>query len=102
MSNKKTRVTQSFGDPGRWQAQYYDSSMKLWFDIGDSRATEAEAAEVRAQYLRDQVHAAKLGQDGHCGVCGQRVSKVPGGNGPTYVHTDSGAVAAPNPPRTGR
>ncbi len=33
-----------------------------------------------------------------CEVCGQRIKRVPGGNGPTYVHSDSGAVAAPNPP----
>ena len=35
---------------------------------------------------------------GHCGVCGQAVKRVPGGQGPTWVHTDSGAVVAPNPP----
>lgn len=35
---------------------------------------------------------------GHCEVCGQAVKKVPGGQGPTWIHVDSGAVAAPNPP----
>lgn len=35
----------------------------------------------------------------HCIVCGQQIKQVPGGQGPTWVHTDSGAVAAPNPPR---
>lgn len=33
----------------------------------------------------------------HCAVCGQRVKKVPGGQGPTWIHTDTGAVAAPSP-----
>lgn len=36
----------------------------------------------------------------HCAVCGQRIKKVPGGHGSTFVHKDSGAVAAPNPPLT--
>lgn len=39
--------------------------------------------------------------DHHCQVCGQRVRRVPGGQGPTWVHADSGAVAAPNPPEGG-
>jgi len=33
----------------------------------------------------------------HCAVCGQRITLVPGGSGPVWVHADSGAVAAPNP-----
>lgn len=33
--------------------------------------------------------------DTHCVVCSQRIKKVPGGQGPTWVHSDSGAVAAP-------
>jgi hypothetical protein len=49
-SVRKTRVTRSIGDPGRWQAQYFDDSMSLWFDIGDSKATEAEASEAEARY----------------------------------------------------
>lgn len=36
---------------------------------------------------------------GHCYTCGQPVKRVPGGQGSTWVHTDSGAVAAPNPPK---
>jgi hypothetical protein len=34
----------------------------------------------------------------YCGVCGQHIKSVPGGMGPVWVHSDSGAVAAPNPP----
>lgn len=37
---------------------------------------------------------------GHCKRCGAVVKRVPGGQGPTWVHEDSGAVAAPNPPRS--
>lgn len=36
----------------------------------------------------------------HCAVCGQRIHKVPGGQGTTWVHSDSGAVAAPNPAKS--
>jgi hypothetical protein len=44
---RKTRVTLSTGDPGKWQAQYYDASMESWFDIGDAQTikTDAEARE---------------------------------------------------------
>lgn len=34
----------------------------------------------------------------HCGTCGQVIKQVPGGQGTTWVHADSGAVAAPSPP----
>jgi hypothetical protein len=34
----------------------------------------------------------------HCAICGQVIKRVPGGAGTTYVHRDSGAVAAANPP----
>ena len=40
--------------------------------------------------------------DQHCAVCGQWIKRVPGGQGPTWVHRDSGTVAAPNPPSTER
>ena len=46
------------------------------------------------------IHKATPAEDEqHCAVCGQWVKRVPGGHGPTWVHRDSGAVAAPNPPR---
>lgn len=45
------------------------------------------------------VHKAAPGNEaGYCAACGQHIKKVPGGQGPTWVHADSGAVAAPNPP----
>lgn len=37
----------------------------------------------------------------HCGACGQVIKSVPGGSGAVWVHADSGAVAAPNPPAEG-
>lgn len=33
----------------------------------------------------------------HCTVCGQGVRRVPGGHGPTWIHADTGAVAARSP-----
>jgi hypothetical protein len=44
------------------------------------------------------VHKAQPLTGDRCVVCGQRVRQVPGGHGATWVHADSGAVAAPNPP----
>lgn len=42
--------------------------------------------------------AAPASDNTHCAVCGQHVRRVPGGHGPAWIHADSGAVAAPNPP----
>lgn len=45
------------------------------------------------------IHKAEPGpNEFHCGICGQGVMRVPGGQGRSWIHTDSGAVAAPNPP----
>jgi hypothetical protein len=52
----KTRVTESTGDPGKWQAQYYSPDMKLWFDIGDTRSTQEEAESVRLEYVERHGH----------------------------------------------
>lgn len=49
----RTRVSLSTGDPGKWQAQYYDASMKLWFDIGDAQTEKSEAESRRRKYLAD-------------------------------------------------
>jgi hypothetical protein len=34
----------------------------------------------------------------HCRICGAPLDRVPGGQGMTWVHRDSGAVAAADPP----
>jgi hypothetical protein len=39
----RTRVER---DGNRWQARYFDPTMRLWFDLGDPRDTEAEAREL--------------------------------------------------------
>lgn len=37
-----------------------------------------------------------------CAVCAETVKRVPGGHGPTWIHTSTGAVAGPDPaPTTG-
>lgn len=52
------------------------------------------------------IHVAKLADTSgmrrgpQCEVCYQPIKRVPGGQGPCWVHSDSGAVAAPNPPLT--
>lgn len=40
---RRTRVAEDVGNPGKWVAQYYDPAMEIWFDIGDARATREEA-----------------------------------------------------------
>lgn len=46
----QTRVIQSIGDPGKWQAQYFDASMSTWFDIGDAQTDMADADSRAAMY----------------------------------------------------
>jgi hypothetical protein len=72
--------------------------------FAELRRLEDRAVAVRGlAELAARVHKASddEGRPGHCAVCGQAVRRVPGGHGPTWVHADSGAVAAPNPPLAG-
>ncbi len=49
MSDSMTRVIRDAFNGGRWTAQYFDTEIRRWFDIGDGKDTEAEAQEnVRA------------------------------------------------------
>lgn len=41
--------------PGRSLAQYHDSSMDVWFDIGDPHDTEAGALEAAKQYEENEL-----------------------------------------------
>lgn len=52
-----------------------------------------------ADIARNKVHKATLSPTTplYCAICGQRIKRVLGGQGPTWVHSDSGAVAAPTP-----
>jgi hypothetical protein len=49
------------------------------------------------------VHKAAPGEQDplHCAICGQWIKRITGGHGTTWVHEDSGTVAAPNPPAGG-
>lgn len=52
-------------------------------------------ADNVARRAAETVHAARPNPDHtHCAVCLQRIRKVAGGRGPTWVHAESGAVAA--------
>jgi hypothetical protein len=46
----RTRVER---DGNRWQARYFDPAMRLWFDLGDPRDTEAEARELARTWVFD-------------------------------------------------
>jgi hypothetical protein len=82
-----------------------DSALSyLRMRLDGCNATEAAEYELVRQQEESQeltpVHKAVPGivRGYHCRVCGQGIKRVPGGSGPVYVHADSGAVAAPNPP----
>jgi hypothetical protein len=70
----------------------------------DFEALTAEAERgYDVEHLSAGVHKASPSSEDsyHCSICGQRIKAVSGGRGRTYVHADSGAVAAPNPPKGG-
>lgn len=46
----KTRVVQSVADFPKWQAQYFDPSMSLWFDIGDAKKDIDDAEKLCTDY----------------------------------------------------
>jgi hypothetical protein len=50
----RTRVTESFGDPGKWQAQYFDRGMEIWCDIGDAQTVKADAEARETAYLAER------------------------------------------------
>lgn len=73
------------------------------FTDGLPQATRTAPAREAALVPGDVVHKARPDSNReHCVVCRQRVHRVPGGQGPTWVHTDSGAVAAPGADRIRR
>lgn len=51
---RRTRVVESVGCPGKWQAQYWDRHMEQWFDIGDAQADPAQAQARQQQFREDQ------------------------------------------------
>jgi hypothetical protein len=60
--------------------------------------TDMAGSNPLARYGIHKAEPAVDGVPAHCIVCGQWVKLVPGGQGSAWVHSDSGAVAAPNPP----
>lgn len=59
----RTRVGLSLGDPGKWQAQYYDPDLEIWCDIGDAQAVKTDAQSREWQYIQEQRRVA-------CDGCG--------------------------------
>lgn len=60
--------------------------------VGDDQRAHADQV---ARMAAETVHAARPNEaQTHCAVCFQRVRKIQGGQGPTWVHSESGAVAA--------
>jgi hypothetical protein len=74
-----------------------------WFKNDKVRAYPRNVAAITAVRVARQasaaIHKANPGtRSDRCATCGQRIKSVPGGQGPTWVHADSGTVVAPNPP----
>lgn len=60
-------------------------ALRLWAEHWTGNHLPVHIAEPLALELR-------------CKWCGQHIKRVQGGQGRTWIHVDSGAVAAPNPP----
>jgi hypothetical protein len=61
-------------------------------------ALETRTGLTGSEPPQARVHKATPREDNeHCATCGARIKAVPGGQGTTWVHADSGAVAAPSP-----
>ena len=45
-----------------------------------------------------RMHKAASSDERQCDICGQRVKRVLGGHGSVWIHSDTGAVLALNPP----
>lgn len=76
------------GDSGDWW---------LWQAENDAQRDKRLSLKVAATATAPVHKAAPGRRPYNCGTCGQRIKRVPGGQGMTWVHADSGAVAAPNP-----
>lgn len=90
---------------GEWVAEAFsdDDHLIVMHRTRASTPTRVATSDDSAGGTRSRavkVHKARPDADEtHCVVCSQRVKRVPGGQGPTWIHTDSGAVAAPGADR---
>lgn len=59
------------------------------------RVSHVKVSEPAATLRAAELHKARPGDDpAYCAVCMQRIKRVPGGQGPTWIHADTGAVVA--------
>ena len=85
------------GDVGKRLYRVPNEAGDYWFwQVENNEQRDKRLGKAR---LLARIHKAEPceNDDSHCTVCGQPIRSVPGGHGPTWVHADSGAVAAPNP-----
>lgn len=74
-----------------------DAQKALQINLSLSTAiSEARMALARRQEQHDRILAsltkAAPGEDGLCVSCHKQIKRVPGGQGPTWIHTDTQAV----------
>jgi hypothetical protein len=100
MADRKYKVVPAreagYTGSDEWIVRYYDPEVGRWFDHGDP-LPEAEAKARRA-HLEQPSKAtpsqdyAESGAVHPCLLCGHDVKRVPGGQGPVWVHADTGTV----------
>lgn len=84
MTKTTTPKTKVIREGTRWQARYYDTTMRLWFDLGDPRNTREEAAELARTWPWPDTHDHEMRPCGHpedqcaspgcCLDCGERLA----------------------------
>lgn len=60
MSIPESRVTESVGHPGKWQAQYFDMTLCVWSDIGDATDSRSDAESKRVAWAERATFAREL------------------------------------------
>ena len=69
-------------------------------DDWKQRAIAEDIAAMAAAFEGEPVHKAEPNADDiACVHCGLDIARVPGGQGPTWIHTATGAVAGSGAPR---
>ncbi len=78
-------------------AQYFASFPDIDHDIYTTVFGSDEGNPMLRVHKAEPIEAGSAINLANCKHCGAFIHRVPGGQGPTWVHDDTGAVAAPNP-----
>jgi hypothetical protein len=77
-----------------------DALVGQWMEIAfDANGEVIGIAEIGHNFHKAAPSKSDIDVEQPCKTCGLWVKKVPDGHGPTWVHSETGAVVAPGPER---